>query len=207
MNNNINNEDLKLIIAEINRLSQEKEQIIEEEELKEILRDLNLPLELLDEAKFAIEEQKRIAKKRQKTLLISAILGVFLTGGVTYFALSNQQYQQALSKMNAIDHRITLEEDTKNNLEAVSRQNSPRLHFRVTFENTPVGKPLRLACDWINPQGQIMHENRYQTRTVEKEIWNSRCRYRIGDTSTPGVWQVKMFSGNRLLASQSFEVK
>ncbi len=200
-------EELALIIAEIERLSQSEENLINRQELVEILRELNLPVERLDEALLAVERKKNLVKQRQKIILISTIFIMILTSGIFYVGIRRQQYQQDLANMTAIDSRITLEEDDKNNLEIISRQNSPRLHFRVTFQDTPVGKPLSLGCDWVNPEGKIIHQNRYQTRIVEKEIWHTRCRYRLGNTSIPGTWQVKMFSGDRLLKEQTFQVE
>ncbi|MEB3339713.1 hypothetical protein [Okeania sp.] len=140
-------------------------------------------------------------------MLVSTFISVLVVAGIFYSVFSWQKYQQALAKMMAIDSRITLEEDNKHNLEIINRDGSPRLHFRVTFKDTPVGKPLSLGCDWINPQGEIIHQNRYQTRTVEKEIWHSRCRYRIGNSSIPGTWKVEIFSGDRLLREQTFQVE
>ncbi len=205
--NNINTEELKLIISEIERLSSSKESQIDRQQLTEIITELNLPIELLDEAILAVERNKNLAQKRKKLMLISAALSVLVVLGISYPIIRWQKYQEALAKMMAIDSRITLEEDNKQNLEIINREDSPRLHFRVTFKDTPVGQPLSLGCDWINSQGEIIHQNRYQTRPVEKEIWHTRCRYRIGNNSVPGTWQVQMFSGDRLLREQTFQVE
>ena len=205
--NHINTEDLKLIISEIERLSLSKESEVNRQQLMEIITELNLPIELLDEAILAVENKKKTAKKRNKLILISSVTTIFVFFGIYYSVMSRQKYQQTLAKMMAIDSRITLEEDNKKNLEIINREDSPRLHFRVTFKDTPVGQPLSLSCDWINPEGEIIHQNRYQTRPVEKEIWHTRCRYRIGNSSIPGTWQVQMFSGDRLLREQTFQVE
>ncbi len=205
--NKIKKSELDLIIAEIERLSQQKEQEINRQELIEILQELSLPIDQLDEALLIIKKKQTANRNKKKISFIFVLFFIGFIGYIAYENISWKNHQKALHNMIAIDGRITLEEDNKNNLEIINRQDSPRLHFRVTFKNTPVGKPLLLGCDWINSQGQIIHQNRYQTRPVEKDIWHTRCRYRIGKTSIPGTWQVKMFSGDRLLRSQTFQVK
>jgi len=140
--NKINTEDLKLIISEIERSSSFKESHIDYQQLTEIITELNLPIELLDAAIVAVERNKKLAQKRKKLMLIYTAISVLVVAGISYPTISLQKYQQALAKMMAIDSRITLEEDNKQNLEIINRENSPRLHFRVTFKDTPVSKPL-----------------------------------------------------------------
>jgi hypothetical protein len=75
------------------------------------------------------------------------------------------------------------------------------------LKDAPVGKKISLSCDWIDPSGQVVKQNRYQTREIDKPIWNTHCRYQIGTAASTGNWQVKMFLENRAIGSASFEVK
>ncbi|NES80118.1 MAG: DUF3859 domain-containing protein [Moorea sp. SIO2B7] len=207
MTEKITPEQINQIVAEINRLANQKETEIDRQQLEEILKELNLPVELLDEALLAFKKRKSKARKSKRIMLAITCLIFVSVALISTMTIFYQKRQQALGEMTAIKNRITLEEDNGGDLTIINRQDTPRLHFRVTLENTPVGKPLALGCDWINPSGKIVHQNRYKTRPVEKEIWHTRCRYRIGAASEAGKWNVQMFSGDRLLASDTFTVK
>lgn len=203
----IKTERLDRILSEIDLLIKQKEYELDRAEIEVILEELNLPVELLDEALIKIQTKKylEIQKRRFFVSVVGTLVVILCVVG--FFFYSHHQRQIALSKMLAIKSRITLEEDNGGDLKIIDLKNSPQLHFRVTLKNTPVGKPLSLGCDWTNSKGQVVHQNRYNTRAVEKEIWNTRCRYRLGSTSQTGEWEVKMFSGDRLLASDSFLVQ
>ena len=77
----------------------------------------------------------------------------------------------------------------------------------MTLKDTPVGQKLDLTCNWIDPNGQIVKQNRYQTREIDKSIWDTQCRYIIGSASTPGKWKAQIFLQGRQLSETEFEVK
>ena len=52
--------------------------------------------------------------------------------------------------------------------------------------------------------GQVVHQNRYTTKTIHKDVWPTYCRYQLGTTAQPGTWQVEMTMGDILLNRYKF---
>lgn len=66
---------------------------------------------------------------------------------------------------------------------------------------------LNLSCNWTDPNGQIVKQNRYQTKEIKTSVWNTYCRYNISSVAPVGSWKVQMFFEARLLDDETFEVK
>jgi hypothetical protein len=134
-------------------------------------------------------------------------LAAVAVGAIAITGFFIQQSRQAIDRISVQQNRITSVQDDGGNLTVVSRQNNPEIFYRTTLKDAPIGKKLSLSCDWIDPSGQVVKQNSYQTREIDKSIWNTHCRYKIGTAATPGKWQVKMFVENRAIGSTSFQLK
>jgi len=145
-------------------------------------------------------------QKRQNRWPIGIVIGILLLIflGITRIAINKQQI---LARVMAQSDRITLAEDDGSNLTTLFRETNGEVFYRVTLSDAPVGKKLSLSCNWIAPNNQIVHQNRYQTKEITTPIWHTYCHYRIGSATPTGRWQVQMFLGNRLLKDANFEVK
>lgn len=64
-----------------------------------------------------------------------------------------------------------------------------------------------MHCDWIDPGGQVVHQNRYRTRVIDKEVWPTHARYRFGPGSAVGMWTVKLLLDDRVLGSAVLKVR
>lgn len=198
---------LTQIVAEVERLSRIRQSQLDSEAVKGILQELNLPPELLDEAVIQLQRRKALAGKQRNRWIVGVLavvvgaIPIALTGFYIY------QNEQAIDRVSVQQNRITLVQDKGDNLTVISRQNNPEIFYRVTLKDAPIGKKLSLSCDWIDPSGQIVKQNSYQTREIDKTIWNTRCRYQIGNAAASGNWQVKMFLNKRAIGTTSFEVK
>ena len=103
---------------------------------------------------------------------------------------------------------MTLETNSgRKTLTVVDSQQNPEVFYRVTLQDAPVGKKLSLGCDWINPNGEISHQNSYQTKQINKEVWPTYCRYQFNPSSPVGKWHVEMYLGDRSLSKTEFTVK
>jgi len=102
--------------------------------------------------------------------------------------------------------RITLESNNEN-LKNISRSANSELFYRVTLKDAPIGKKLNLSCNWIDPSGQIVKQNNYQTREVKTSIWDTFCRYSINSTAPVGNWKVEMFLEGRKISEEPFVVQ
>ncbi len=110
-------------------------------------------------------------------------------------------------RVSAQQDRITTAQDNGGNLKVIERQSNSEVFYRVTLKDAPIGQRLNLACDWINPSGQVVKENRYQTQDITTSIWDTQCKYIINSGATPGNWKVQMSLNKRLLSDENFEVK
>ena len=206
---NLDDETLETLILEVDRAAKEKERSIDRAEIETILQELNLPPELLDEAMEQVQRKKALEKQRKRNLKIGigvAVLVLVIMGTV---AFSSFNQQQKLAKIERVRDRITFPQDQGENLNIISRENNSLVYYRVTLKNAPTGQKLALECDWIAPNGEIVHQNNYRTnQVIDKSVWNTHCKKQFGSASFLGEWEVKMRLGNdREIANETFQVK
>ncbi|WP_293123289.1 DUF3859 domain-containing protein [Microcoleus sp. bin38.metabat.b11b12b14.051] len=207
MENRLTQTQLTQIVAEVQRLSNLREAELNSAEVTQILEELGLPPELLDEALIQLQRREALAQQERRNRWIAGGVAAVAVGTIAFTGFFIQQSRQALDRVSVQQNRITSVQDDGGNLTVVSRQNNPEIFYRVTLKDAPLGKKLSLSCDWIDPSGQVVKQNSYQTREIDKSIWNTQCRYKIGTAAVTGNWQVKMFVENRAIGSKSFEVK
>ncbi|MEM9926708.1 MAG: DUF3859 domain-containing protein [Cyanobacteria bacterium P01_D01_bin.50] len=207
MQKRLTQKQVSQIVAEVERMSQRRESEIEVEELQQILQELNLPDDLLDEAVMQVYRKQALDKqKKRNRLIIGSIVAVVLSVAVGTF-LVQQQNQQALARVRAYDSRIGFKRKDSVSVRVISRENNPEVFYNVTLQDAPVGKQLQLGCNWLSPSRQIAHQNSWKTKTIDKEVWNSYCRYQFSDNLPPGKWIVQMTLGDEVLESKEFFVK
>lgn len=112
-----------------------------------------------------------------------------------------------LAKVTAVESRLTHERDEAIHLVEVNRNDRPEVWFRVTLKDVPRGKQLHLHCDWTAPDGQVMHQNDYETRAIDKDPWPTHARCRFGPTSATGQWQATLKLSGRVLATAVLDVR
>ena len=206
MNQRLTQEQLNQIIAEVQGLQLRQEAELDQQQVKEILQDLNLPPELLDEALIQVRRKQalEVQQRRNKLITFGVIAAVIIGIGSTVFF--NQQQGSLLANVSAQQDKITLESNNEN-LKNISRQTNSELFYRVTLKNAPIGKKLALSCNWIDPTGQIVKQNNYQTREVKTSVWDTQCRYSINTTAPVGNWKVEMFLEGRKISEETFMVQ
>ncbi len=207
MENRLTQTQLTQIVAEVERLSNLRQSQLDSEEVKEILQELSLPPELLNEALIQLQRREALAQQQRRNRWIAGGLAAAAAGAIAITGFYIQQNRQAIDRVSIQQNRITSVQDDGGNLTVISRQNNPEIFYRTTLKDAPIGKKLSLSCDWIDPSGQVVKQNRYQTREIDKPIWNTQCRYQIGTAAATGTWQVKMFVESRAIGSASFKVK
>ncbi|MEA5467709.1 hypothetical protein [Spirulina sp. 06S082] len=207
MSKKFTREQLDQLLREIQQLSDRAEDELDREEVEAVLRELNLPPELLDEAMRQVSRHKALKDRKIRYRCIGfSIMGVFLIA-IAVFFISFYSRQQALDRVAVYQDRITLISDNKGNLERVRRQDNPEVFYRVTLEQSPLGQPLALQCNWYDPSGRIAHQNRYRTRAIATEVWNTYCRYQFSSLSSLGTWKVQMMLGDRILSDRTLKVE
>ena len=206
MNQPLNQEQLNQIIAEVQGLQLRQEAELNQQQVKEILQDLNLPPELLDEALIQVRRKQalQVQERRHKLIGLGVAAAVIMSIGLTVFF--HQQKSSLLANVSAQQDKITLKSNNEI-LENISRQANSELVYRVTLKDAPIGKKLNLSCNWIDPNGQVVKQNQYQTREIKTSVWDTFCRYSINPTIPVGNWQVQMLLEGRKISEATFVVQ
>lgn len=198
---------LQQVVAEVQQLSLRRDAELDAVQVREILQELNLPPELLEDALVQLRRREALNIQQRRNRWIGAGIAIALSLLAIGVSISLQRQQQTLDRVVAQSDRLTLAADNGGNLQTIARQANGEVVYRVTLNHAPVGDRLSLSCDWIDPKGKVVHQNRYQTKAVTTPVWNTACRYSFGTVVPIGNWQVKSFIGDRLLSQSSFEVK
>ncbi len=207
MTDRLTESQLSQVIAEVQRLSDRRDQELDATQMQQILTELSLPPELLDEAVIQVRRRKALENQQRRNRLIMGGVGaiaVFIMGGAVVL---QQQWQQKLDRVTAQQSRITLPRDDGNDRQSVSRKETAELYYRVVLKDVPMGEKLSLSCDWVNPSNQTVKQNRYETQPITSAEWQTVCRYQINSNSPTGTWTVRMSLGDRTISDRSFEVK
>jgi hypothetical protein len=207
MNNRLTQAQLSQIVGEVGRLSQRRDDELDPEQVKQILQELNLPPELLDEALVQIRRREALAVRQRRNRWIAGGVIASLVVAIAGTTVFIQQNQQAIARVSSAQSQIALTQDGSSILKEVNRQASPLIYYRVTLKDAPIGKKLSLSCDWIDPSGQVVHQNRWETQTIDKAVWSTHCRYQFSPAAAPGNWKVQISLGERTLSTTSFTVK
>jgi hypothetical protein len=207
MEQRLTDAQLEKVVAEVQRLSERKQAELAPEEVREILRELNLPPEFLEEAMVQLDRREALAiQQKRDRWIIGGFVGLIALS-VIGFVVITQNQQQLTARVMAQRDRVTLAQDNGGNLSSIRRQNSGEIFYRITLSDAPVGQRLSLSCNWIDPSGEIVHQNRYQTKEITTPIWNTFCRHQLGSEMPVGTWKVEAFLGDRRLSDATFEVK
>ncbi|OYD88211.1 DUF3859 domain-containing protein [Nostoc sp. 'Peltigera membranacea cyanobiont' 213] len=207
MTQRLTQEQLSQIVTEVEGLQVRREAELDQQQVREILQELNLPPELLDEALIQLNRRQalEVQQRRNRWIASGVVALLIILSASTIFFI--RQQNSALSRVSAQQDRITLVQNTGGDLKTISRQTNPEVFYRVTLKDAPLGKKLALSCNWIDPSGQIVKQNKYQTREINTSVWDTQCRYPINPAATVGNWQVQMFLEGRQISDETFEVK
>ncbi|MEH2112064.1 DUF3859 domain-containing protein [Nostoc sp.] len=200
-------EQLSQIVTEVQGLQLRRDAELDQQQVREILQELNLPPELLNEALIQLNRRQalEVQQRRNRWITFGVVAVVVVVIASTIFFM--QQQNSALSRVSAQQDRITLGQNSSENLKTISRQTNPEVLYHVTLKDAPLGKKLSLSCNWTDPSGQIVKQNNYQTREINTSVWDTQCRYTINSAANVGNWKVQMFLEGRQISDETFEVK
>ncbi|HEX8474981.1 MAG TPA: hypothetical protein VF666_13200 [Pyrinomonadaceae bacterium] len=222
MNNQLTESQVARVVAEVSRQAQLREanerERLDRAQVVQILEELSLPVELLAPAMQELErreaetlaqeryEKALAAERRRKFWIIgscvAALLALILFVGI-YF----ERQRRALAGVSAVEPgRITRATDDGGNLGTVTRDGS-ELYYRVTLERVPISENLSLKCNWIAPGGRVVKQNAWETKTTDKSVWATSCRYSVGAAAQAGAWRVEMLLNDRVVSQTDFRVE
>jgi hypothetical protein len=209
MSNKLTSAQLEQIVGEVQRISTKQADELDRSQVQEILQELNLSPDLLDDALVQIQRREALAaEQRGWKLMIGGVAATALVATIGFWLLS-QQHQGELKKVVAQRDLITPSAALNNTgakITSINKQDNPRLFYHVTLKDAPIGQQLSLQCDWIDPNGKTVKQNRYQTKEVRTSIWGTHCQYQLGSGDATGKWNVKMLLDGKQLSDESFTV-
>jgi hypothetical protein len=199
---------LDQVIAEAQRLTEyRQDELLDPEQVREILQELNLPPTVLEDALAQVHRRQALEQQTRQRKHLVRIIGAVLAVAIAIPIFLTWQNRQGLSHVSVQQDLITLTPEGGPPLKTVDRQTNPEIYYRVVLKDAPMGKKLALSCDWIAPNGQVVKQNRYETQPVKTNPWATHCRYRIEPTAPPGTWSTKIFLDRRPIKTATFEVK
>jgi hypothetical protein len=203
----LNRAQLDQVIAEAQRLTDyRQDQLLNPDQVRDILQELNLPPDVLEDALTQVHRKQALAQQTRQRKRLAGIAGVAVAVAIAIPTVLFWQNRQDLGKVSVQQDRITLTQETQA-LKTIERQSNPEVYYRVTLKDAPIGKKLALSCDWVDPSGQAVKQNRFETQPVTTAVWTTHCRYRMGSATPTGTWTVKMFLDGRRLDDATFDVK
>ncbi len=222
MSNQLTELQVARVVAEVTRQAQQRElkerESLGREQVVQILEELSLPVELLDPAMQELErreaeaaelaryEQARAAERRRRFLIIGSSVAALLVL-ILLVGSFIQRRSRAFADIRAVEPgRITRTNDDGGNMGAV-RPDGGELVYRVTLGRVPVSENLSLKCNWINPDGRVVKQNSWETRTTDKDVWATSCRHSLGAAAQPGAWSVEMLLDDRVVSRTDFRVE
>jgi hypothetical protein len=207
---NLTPSQLEKIVGEVQRLSFRKSEELDREQVKQILTELDLSPDLLDEAIVQLQRRETLAVQRKRDVLIIGGFILTVLVAMTGVLLLSQQQEAELAKISVQQDVITKFENLNAigaKITTIDRQKHPQIFYHVTLKDAPIGKKLSLGCDWIDPSGKVVKQNRYQTREINTPLWNTRCKYQLPDGAATGEWQVKLLLDGKQLSDEKFIVR
>ncbi len=195
------------VVAEVTRLAQDREDELTRREITtEVLKELNLPTDLTDEALQQVQYREALAKQRRQRIWAFAVGGILVALLLISLVTWRSTHNAALQKIQADSGRVTREIESGSNTQTITRDGRD-VFYRVTLRDVPLGEKLPLSCNWIDPTGKIVTQNRWETRDTNKEIWETHCRCQLGSAAPSGDWKVEMKIGDRVVSAGDFKVE
>ena len=195
------------VVAEVTRLAQDREDELTRREITtEVLKELNLPTDLTEEALQQVQYREALAKQRRQRIWACVVSGILAALLVISLVTWRSTHNASLQKIQVQSAQVTCEIDNGGNNQTITRDGKD-VFYRVTLSDVPLGENLPMSCNWIDPTGKIFSQNRWETRSTNKEIWATHCRCQLGSATPTGNWKVEMKIGDRIVSAGDFKVE
>ena len=196
-------DELEDIVGEAQRLHDADRNELTRGEVREVLRDLDIPPEKLDEAERLVKERRAKQRENRRSLMVAAVLVIAVAGLVTTTVVYTKHKAARAAKTWVAHHAVT----SNGKASPFERSGSPEVRLDAEVAEAPVGDRLDLSCEWVEPSGTRAHENRYTTKSIDRALWPTHCRYTLAPSSPTGTWTVTLKQSDRSLTTEHFDVR
>jgi hypothetical protein len=157
-----------------------------------------------DPSRFAVQESAVNEDGMRWTIIVPLLAGVVvLLGAYEVFGGRTEK----LARMTVVDAHLALGSTGGAPVTNIDREAGPEVYYNVVLAGVPLGWPLELSCEWVDPAGIVARHNRYQTRIIYKTSWPTHCRQQLNSDLRAGSWQVRLLMGARVLSTAPFVLK
>jgi hypothetical protein len=196
---------VKEIVAEVQKIERSRNALLTLDETRGVLRELDLPAELLDEALAAIRARNEASHGRRRTIARAAGAAIAVLAVAAGLFAWRQHESSKFARTVAASAYVgagPAEAATS----TFHRSQQPELVFRVTLKDAPLGEKVPLACDWLGPEGRPLHQSSWRTQPIDRDPWPTHCRMQATPASPTGTWRVRMTQDGREIASQTLDM-
>lgn len=202
------------VVAELTRLAQSREdelrQRLDREQVVQVLKELDLPVELLEEAMERLRRQQELAatrarERRRKVWYVAGGAAILLTLILAIILFTSHRNAQ-FDRISADTGRITRTVDDGGALDKVVRDGR-EVVYHVMLRDVPQDRSLSLSCRWIDPSGRVFRESHWETRLTDKSTWPTWCKCQLGAAAPEGTWRVEISLDERVLSTATFQVE
>ncbi|MER3435043.1 MAG: DUF3859 domain-containing protein [Leptolyngbya sp. ERB_1_1] len=194
------------IAAEVDRLSQQDDVELDDEQVQQILQNLDLPDDLLEDAIAQLHQRRSRIQEQQRHRIVISTIAIMIFGLLTTMAVVYQKQQNRIAQIAAIQDSLTSQKSAKP-VTQFDRQKDSQIFYRVTLKNVPINDRLMIRCRWSDSTNQIVHQSRNQTQEITRSPWTTACSTPLTAQSQAGTWSVKMSVEERPISDQTFIVK
>jgi hypothetical protein len=103
--------------------------------------------------------------------------------------------EQALAQVTVAQATLKLGGDPLP--QSLARSANPEVALAVVLEHPPQGSGIELSCEWRAADGKVRHMNRWQTKSIDRDVWSTQCRHACGGGDRHG--KTSQLSGQRIM--------
>jgi hypothetical protein len=151
------------------------------------------------------DSNKKWLKHVRTAILVLAIPAVAIVLEVSLFEKSARLTQDLL-KVNVSQVHVAMGNDQAPPTDEVT-PGKGATYVRVTLEGVPIGERLPMRAQWIQPDGGVYHEINWHTKETLSSTCQTQGRSEIDPGAPAGVWQVKLYLGDRFIGSKPFNIR
>lgn len=206
----IDEADLPDVVEEAAQLAAERERGLDRAHVGEVLRDVDLPAELVDEAHDRVLAKRQEARqaKRKKTLLLALGIGAVLAVGAVAVGASTMRREQAVLAEHLVGQSARLSVGPKGaDATSFRAADRPDLYFTVTLAGAPVGSSLDVRCEIRDPNDKVVRQISYTTKTITTPVWDTHCHYALPSSAPAGAWSIEMTALGKSLRRERFTIE
>lgn len=202
----VRKDDLGELVEEAAHLADERAATLNDAEVRDVLRQLDVPEDLAAQAHDRVLEKRGEARKKaQRRWLLGGAVAIALTfaGGVAMVA---QERASLVAGVESDAARLSVGKDGPD-VTTFRAEDRPDVYLSTTLRNAPTGQSLDLRCDFRDPSGKVARQVSYTTKRIDTPVWPTHCHYVLPSSAAKGDWSVDLVLEQKTVRRERFRVE